>query len=254
MRKLTRFIAFAAALTLVASWDRDAAAEFLPGEFATYSQESWGGTPAPGNAAQLLMDRFDFVYPTGSVEVGIGGVGGFSAIFTSAPAILDYLPASGGPDPLNADLLDPTSTSSGVLGGQVLALRLNVDFNDTGYLAGTSAIRFGDLILANMVIDIGNGNFVDMSAFDGLTVRQFLDVANQQLGGGGGPYDFQPMSFVTQQIAAAFEGGVPTQFAQDHLVRPIPEPPSAILALSGAALAATWGAWRRRSGTGLRAT
>lgn len=231
-------------LFLLAAPDR-AAAEFLPGQFISYSQESWGGTPAPGGAAQLLMDRFDFVYPTGSVEVGVGGPGGFSAIFTSAPAVLDYLPASGGPDPLNADLLDPTSSSSGVFGGQVLALRLNVDFNDAGYLAGTSGAPYGGLVLTDMVIDIGNGNVVDMSALNGLTVRQFLGLADRQLGGGGGPYDFQPMSFVTQQIAAAFEGGTPTQFAQDHLVSPIPEPSSALMALTGVTIAAGWATRRR---------
>ncbi len=251
MRRPTILNAFAVAgLVLLTTSDRAAMAEFLPGQFTTYSQESWGATPAPGNAAQLLIDRFDFVYPTGSVEVGINGAGGFSALFTSGQTILDYLPTSGGPDPLNADLLDPTSTSSGVFGGQVLALRLNVDFNDSGDLSGTAGIAFGDLILAYMVLDIGNGNVVDMSALNGLTVRRFLGVVNQQLGGGGGPYDFQPMSFVTQQITSAFEGGTPTQFAQDHLLIAVPEPSSVVLAIMGATIVAAQAARIRRRGAG----
>ncbi|AMV40886.1 hypothetical protein VT85_25860 (plasmid) [Planctomyces sp. SH-PL62] len=148
MRRPTPITACAlTGLVLLAASGR-AMADFLPGQFITHSQESWGGAPAPGNAAQLLMDRFDFVYPTGSVEVGVGGPGGFSAIFTSGPAVLDYLPASGGPDPLNQDLLDPTSTSSGVLGGQVLALRLNVDFNKAGYLVGRM-IAISHLVFAS---------------------------------------------------------------------------------------------------------
>ena len=41
----------------------------------------------------------------------------------------------------------PTSSPSGSFGGDVLVLRLNVDFSDAGFLHGTSKIPFGNLVL-----------------------------------------------------------------------------------------------------------
>ena len=47
------------------------------------------------------------------------------------------VPAGGTPAALTADLLNPATSSSGVFGGQVLALRLNVDFSAAGVTIGT---------------------------------------------------------------------------------------------------------------------
>jgi hypothetical protein len=178
------------------------------GDMVSYAQDSWGGDPSTSTAAALLLSRFDFVYPTGSVEVGINGPTGFSMIFTSAASVLDYQPSSGGPDPLNADLLDPTSTSSGVFGGNVLALRLDVDFDASGDIAGTANLAFGDLRLCGLTAT---------PAYNGLTVRQFLGQMNIALGGGPVAYSFQTVSQLTADVTAAFEGGAASAFAQQHL-------------------------------------
>jgi hypothetical protein len=182
------------------------AAIFSPGEFVTYSQESWGDTPIPGNAAQLLAARFDFVYPAG-IEVGVPGLSGFSMLFTSADGLLDYLPASGANGPLNNDLVDPTSSASGELGGKVVALQLNVDFNDAGDLTGSSSILFGDLILHSL----------PLSEFNGLAVREFLTEANSILGAVTAVSSYDAISFLLEDLTSAFEGGMPSQFAEDHL-------------------------------------
>jgi hypothetical protein len=183
------------------------------GDLVTYSQDSWGSDPATSAAAALLVARFGLVYPFSAVEVGVSGTAGFSMVFTSASAVLAYLPALGGPAPLNSDLLDPTSTSAGVLGGFVLALRLDVDFSDASYLVGNSGLRFGDLRLCR---------FTSLPALNGNTVREFLGLANQMLGGAtppsGGPYTIDDLALVTRDLTLAFEGGVVSQFAQDHLV------------------------------------
>lgn len=86
-----------------------------------YGQVDWGGDPATNPAAANLLANFAGVYPFAAVEIGISGLGGFSVIFTSAAAIVDYLPQGGAPGPLTADLVDPTSTPSGALGGSALA-------------------------------------------------------------------------------------------------------------------------------------
>jgi hypothetical protein len=214
-------VAALAAVLFCATINDDAfAVPFQPGQFITYSQDSWGATPSAGNAAQLLLGRFGFVYPVGAVEVGITGSAGFSMIFTSAPAVLDYLPSSGAPASLNSDLLDPTSSASGAFGGAVLALQLNVDFDDADELAGSVDIPFGDLILHNLTL----------SDFNGLTVRQFLAEVNDFLGGETPPITYDDLFFLTEDVTRAFEGGTPSQFAQDHLqapddvLIPVPEP------------------------------
>ena len=51
---------------------------------------------------------------------------------TSPAAIQNYLPAGGPAGVLNACLSNPSSSHSGSLGGEVLALELNVDFSAAG--------------------------------------------------------------------------------------------------------------------------
>ena len=74
-----------------------------------------------------------------SLEVGLVGAAGFSMVFFDAFSVLSYLPAVGPAAALNADLVNPTSSSSGEFGGNVLALRLNVDFSDANLLAGAAS-------------------------------------------------------------------------------------------------------------------
>lgn len=179
------------------------------GDLVSYAQESWGGDPSTSTAAALLQNRFDFVY-VGGVEVGISGPTGFSMAFTSAQAVLAYQPASGANASLNADLLDPTSSAAGTFGGHVLGLQLDVDFADSGDISGTSGLKLGDLRLCGL----------PQTAYNNLTVRQFLAQMNIALGGGAiaGGYTYDAISELTANIASAFEGGAASLFAQQHLV------------------------------------
>jgi hypothetical protein len=83
-------------------------------------------------------------------------------------------------------------------------LRLNIDFSDAGYLAGTSGLNSGDLTLCNA-----------SPVPSGSTVRDFLNIVNNALGGGMTPYTFGELSSLTQEVNAAFSRGLPSQFAQD---------------------------------------
>src|SRR5258708_29803413 len=94
--------------------------------------------------------------------------------FSRAAGVKTYLPGSGTPASLNACLTDPTSTSAGVFGGQVLALQINNDFSAAGVI-GTKSI--GGLFVCNTVF----------TAINGKTISQVLALANTALGNSGSP-------------------------------------------------------------------
>ena len=198
------------------------AGPFQVGDFVTHSQDSWGSI---GSAAeQLLLDHFFVVYPNG-VEVGLPGLAGNSMIFNTVESVRDYLPQAGTPGPLNNDLQDPSSTSAGVLGGYVLGMTLNVDFNDAGFLSGTVATRFGDLSISNLGTRMVEGVLEDFSGLNGLSVRQFLTVADTCLGGGICLQTYDGIGAIALDLLYAFDGGTPSPFAQAHLQLPAGPPP-----------------------------
>ena len=174
----------------------------------TFTQGGWGASPNGHNPAQLLADNFATVYPSG-VEIGIPGGAGFSMIFTSSTAIGNYLPAGGPPNVLNADLVDTASSSSGVFGGQVLALQLNVDFSAAG-LPHSDDQNIGDLKLCNTG-----------TSLDGMTISQILAVANTALGGGGLPSGFtiSELNDLITDLNESFDNCNPDGWTQEHICR-----------------------------------
>jgi len=201
-----RFLVGVAALLALAA--PALAQTFAPGDFCTYTQGGWGAVPQGNNPGTILNDNFSTVFG-GFVEVGIPESAGYSMQFTSAAAIRDYLPAGRKPMPLDMDYTNPTSTKSGVFGGQVLALQLNVDLDSA----------FGGLVIN------GTG-----TSFDTMTVGQVLDAANQALGtptaGYTLPSDLNDLvSFLNQ----GFDNCLPSGWAQQYLTAgdgppPLPDP------------------------------
>lgn len=170
------------------------------GDMTTATQNSWGDPN--GNMASLLGANFTGVF---GASIVIGGTS--TATFTDALAVLNYLPATGPAGPLTGNVQDPSTTSSGELGGEVLALKLNVDFSAASVL--TSAVPLGNLRICNFSL---------LSAINGQTVNQFLTTANLLLGGGAAPFGPSSAAAVARLINSAFVGGVPSTFAQTNLV------------------------------------
>jgi hypothetical protein len=178
------------------------------GDVITYGQENWGEPVTATNAAGLMASNFNALYAAG-LTVGIYPAGSWM-LFGDAASLLVYLPAGGAPGALTSNYVNPTNTTSGLFGGEVAALKLNVDFADAGLTLGSSGIPFGDLTLCG---------FTDLADLNGLSLRQFLAVVNIALGGGSAPYAIDPdLASVTFDVDPSFRAGIPTQFAQDHLV------------------------------------
>jgi hypothetical protein len=179
------------------------------GDLITHTQSSWGSAPSP--IADLLFDNFNSVYlsSNGLLEVGIPGSAGFSIAFTNGGDVLNYLPATGAIGVLTSDLLDPSSSSSGAFGGEVVALKINVDYADSGLLPGATGLVSGNLTLCGLA---------STPSLNGLLVRQFLGVANTVLGGGSASVSLQDAHTVATELTLSFDGGTVSPFAQAHLV------------------------------------
>jgi hypothetical protein len=203
------------------------------GDMLTHNQDSYGTSTAAG--AALLGVRFGSVYPSG---LAVGSTN--SMQFTSATAVVNYLPAVGGASGLTLSLINPLSSSSGQLGGDVVALQLNVDLSDAGFL--TSAVPLRSLYFCN---------FTAVPQLNGLTIEQFLTTANWVLGGGSAALSADRISAVANAINNAFVDGTPSAFAQANLVagpgcgwkagdmRTFPQSAYSDIATAGGALLAT---------------
>jgi len=176
---------------------------FTAGEFTTYGPAEWQSN---STATNLLLSDFSSVYNAGggdgTLVVGIGN----SISFTSSDGLSNYLPGGGGTaGALVQDYENPTTTSSGAYGGEVVALRLNVDFSAAGFLPGT----FGNLYLT------GFGS--PLAGLNGMTVSQFLTLNETLLGGGSGIYTIFDIDLLDDNLNTAFDPSSNFSFADAHL-------------------------------------
>ena len=189
------------------------------GDIVAYDQIGWDGD---ATASTLLTNHFTSFY--GGSSLFIGNTTYFLA-FTDAAAILDYLPAAGVAFSLTGSLQNPTDSSSGAFGGDVLALQLDVDFSDGDLLSGNSGLKFGDLTICGLTT---TNNGADVSSLNGTTVRQLLSIDNTGLGGGSTSVSVIGLNDLTLDVTGAFDGldvrtsnsgwgGVPDKWAQQHL-------------------------------------
>jgi PEP-CTERM motif len=206
------------------------ATTFVPGEFITWSQVEWGGDPEPGTISFSLEQNFNSLFaPSDLLKVGISNAPGFSIIFDSADAIINYLPSGGSPGALTATLLDPVTTASGALGGEVVTAALNIAFSDAGLLAHPAGVPFGDLLLENLDALVGNpiygGVFgPEIAELDGMSVREFFSDAEFVLGGGGSPLTPEETFRLLNYIDMSFNGGPVSTFATEFLALPYTAP------------------------------
>jgi hypothetical protein len=153
------------------------------GTGCTFTIGGWGSTCPESQMGDMystmpgcIRDHyFAFVFPGG--EVVVGHSSGYTARWTSAEAVRDYLPSGNTPATLTGDLVNPSTEQGNVLLSQVLGLTLNREyicagvFQDLGLWPDAGC--YGDHIVG----DCGG------EKFDTLTVDQFLDLANKVVAG-----------------------------------------------------------------------
>ncbi len=173
--------------------------------YCSFTQGGWGAPPNGDNPGKRLRNNFSSVYPSGICEIGLPGSAGYSIKFNSSSAIQAFLPSGGTPAVLNADLLNPLSCSAGVFAGQVLALKLNVDF--ASFFAGGSAGSFGDLV-----------NNDPSSPYFGRTVRSILALCNAALGGSNTGYSYSSLNTMADTLNQSFDNCVANGWARTNLL------------------------------------
>ena len=92
-------------------------------------------------------------------------------------AVEAFLPNGGTPGTLEQDYTDPTMTSAGILASQILALTLNREYSCAGV--------FYDLGISPSTACYGSDIISEECGgpFAGLTVDEFLDIANKAVAG-----------------------------------------------------------------------
>jgi hypothetical protein len=153
--------------------------EIEAGDFVSFTMGGWG-TKCSGNNPGCLRDAwFPTAFPQGLLigdADGLDGDDSFAALFTNSKAIADYLPAGKTPGALNKDLTNPKSTSAGVLGGQLVAAKLNVGFDAAGAfdaIKDLDGAKLGDLVFVANV----------HAKLLGLTVSEVILLADNAISG-----------------------------------------------------------------------
>jgi len=156
------------------------------GDFKTYFARNWG--KASHEAGQYLSANFNSAFPSG-ITVGCGEN---TLYFTSAAAVIRYLPVSGQPAVLAGGDIDPNPSPNG-LANQTIAATINVtmDMFDSSFSA--SEFQTGNLIY-------------NVGPFAGMTVNQVIALANSHLGGCSSEYSLYSLRSALWQFNSAFTG------------------------------------------------
>jgi hypothetical protein len=113
---------------------------------------------------------------------------------TSAKAVDDFLPSGSTPRALDKSYVNPGQTYQNVFAGQVVALTLNVRFDEWDANFSSNTIKLGDLI-------------VNSETFAGWIVYQVLAEANKVLAGEASMYSASELNAIVDAINNNYDGG-----------------------------------------------
>ncbi|MBC7381602.1 MAG: SprB repeat-containing protein, partial [Bacteroidia bacterium] len=160
--------------------------------FRTQTQGGWGQCQLNGyNPGSYLATNFAAAFPSG-LTVGCTN----TLVLTTALGVCEFIPSSSTPTSLpSGTLTNPASTYSNILAGQVVALTLNLGFDqyDPNFSTATTLVK--NLVIAN-------------GTFAGWTAQQLLDEANRKLGGCTSSYSFSDLNDAASNINENYIDGL----------------------------------------------
>lgn len=155
--------------------------------YTTYTQGGWG-SPSNSTPGQVRDLHFDTVFP-GGLTIGTN----FTLTLTDAAAVKAFLPSGSTASALDANYTDPGNSYKNILAAQVVAMTLNVEYDAAGKI-GTNGTDLGNLVFAS-------GDFIGMSVYD------FLVIANKALGGENTGYTFSQINDAATAVNENFDNG-----------------------------------------------
>lgn len=159
----------------------------------TYSQHAWHSAANGNNIGSLRDAYFPIVFPGGLV---IGDPLHYSIRFESSQAIADFLPATGHSKVLSQNATNPSNAAGvGLWAGQIAAAMLNVAFDEAAVYPQHGSNQLKDLVFI-------------AGPFKGMSVENFLILANKAIGGGGTDgFSINEYAYAAEQINLNFENG-----------------------------------------------
>ncbi len=162
--------------------------------FRTQTQGGWGSKANGENPGAYRDANFVAAFPNG-VTIGCGTK---LLKLTTAKAVEDFLPSGSTPTVLPAGTLtNPAGTYSNVLAGQVVALTLNIGFDNYDATFGSSTTNLKNL-------------FITTGTFSGKSVQFLLDEANKALGGCSTTYTLSDINDVVTSVNENYVNGTST--------------------------------------------
>ncbi|MGE0078675.1 MAG: T9SS type A sorting domain-containing protein [Bacteroidales bacterium] len=155
--------------------------------FKTFTIGGWGSECRGGNPGCVLDANFTAAFPNGLTI----GCGSNTLTLTSVTAVRQALSATGTPG-----LLTPSypATSSNTLAAQIIGVTLAVGIDSYNELFSINDRDLESLMIAD-------GTFKDM------TVSDFLQLANDILGGCNTDYSFSEVNFMADKINKNYDNG-----------------------------------------------
>lgn len=159
--------------------------------FKTFTNGGWGTQCNGGNPGCYRDANFAAAFPNGLTI----GCGSNTLTLTSSAAVQAFLPSGTSARALDAgNMVDPGGSYRNVLAGQLVAVTLAAGFDAYDPNFSTNTNSFSDLIIAN-------------GTFSGMTINQFLNVANQVIGGCSTEYSFSDINATATAINENYDNG-----------------------------------------------
>jgi hypothetical protein len=160
------------------------------GPLRTQTQSGWGSNDTNSLTRRYLDSNFAAAFP-GGLKVGCSV--GFTVTMTSAQAITNLLPTDGKSEALRRNYTDPSALRNALV-GELIALTLNVGFDKHDASFGQATKHLEDM-------------YIKSGKFRGITVGEFLSLANKSLGKCGSRFNLNDYRETARKINENYKNG-----------------------------------------------